>query len=63
MREDGRESANIEDRRDEGPTGDDRPLIGGRHIGIGAVLVAVAASYFFGVDPRVVLSLISGGPT
>jgi hypothetical protein len=63
VREDGRESANIEDRRDEGPTGDDRPLIGGRHIGIGAVLVAVAASYFFGVDPRVVLSLISGGPT
>ncbi len=64
MREDGRESTNIEDRRDEGPTGgDDRPLIGGRHIGIGAVLVALAASYFLGIDPRVVLGLMSGAPT
>ena len=63
MREDGRESTNIEDRRAEGPTGDAGPLIGGRHIGIGAVLVALAASYFLGVDPRVVLGLLSGGPT
>jgi predicted metalloprotease len=62
MREDGRESTNIEDRRDEGPTGD-APLIGGRHIGIGAVLIALAASYFLGVDPRVVLGLMSGAPT
>jgi uncharacterized protein len=64
VREDGRESANIEDRRDEGPTGGDGgPLIGGRHIGIGAVLVALAASYFLGVDPRVLLGLMSGGAT
>jgi len=63
VREDGRESTNIEDRRAEGPTGDGGPLIGGRHIGIGAVLVALAASYFLGVDPRVVLGLMSGTST
>jgi predicted metalloprotease len=63
MREDGRESDNIEDRRAEGPTGDGGgPMIGGRHIGIGAIVVALAASYFFGIDPRVVLGLMSGGP-
>ena len=64
MREDGRESDNVEDRRGEGPTGDDGgSLIGGRHIGIGAVLIAVAASYFLGIDPRVVLGLMSASPT
>jgi uncharacterized protein len=63
MREDGRESDNVEDRRAEGPTGDGAgPTIGGRHIGIGAVVVAIAASYFFGIDPRVVLGLMSGAP-
>jgi len=61
MREDGRESDNVEDLRDEGPTGAG-PMIGGRHIGIGAVVVAVAASYFFGIDPRIVLGLMSGAP-
>ena len=61
MREDGRESDNVEDRRDEGPTGGGS-MIGGRHIGIGAVLVAIAASYFFGIDPRIVLGLTSGAP-
>jgi uncharacterized protein len=61
MREDGRESDNIEDRRAEGPADGGGGMIGGRHIGIGAVVLALAASYFFGIDPRVVLGLMSGG--
>jgi uncharacterized protein len=61
MREDGRESDNVEDRRAEGPTGGGF-AIGGRHIGIGGVVLALAASYFFGVDPRVVLGLMSAAP-
>jgi uncharacterized protein len=60
MREDGRESDNVEDLRGQGPTGGG---IGARHIGIGGVLVALAASYFFGIDPRVVLGLMSAVPS
>ncbi|HUN92716.1 MAG TPA: neutral zinc metallopeptidase [Burkholderiaceae bacterium] len=61
MLEDGRESDNIEDRRGEAGVGGGGFPIGGRHVGIGAIVVAVAASYFFGIDPRVVLGLMSGG--
>jgi predicted metalloprotease len=61
MREDGRESDNVEDLRDQGPTGGG-PMIGGRHIGIGGIVLALAASYFFGIDPRVVLGLMSAVP-
>lgn len=50
--DDQRESDNVEDRRGQGG------LPGGR-AGVGAVLVALAASYFFGIDPSVVLSLMS----
>jgi hypothetical protein len=53
--EDERESDNVEDRR--GMTG---LPIGGRGLGLGAVLVALIASYFFGVDPGVVLGLLQG---
>ncbi|MGB7479301.1 MAG: neutral zinc metallopeptidase [Burkholderiaceae bacterium] len=49
-----RESDNIEDRR--GGFG-----IGGRSIGIGTVVVALVVSYFFGIDPGTVLSLLGGG--
>lgn len=52
-----RESSNVEDRR--GASGG--RLIGGRSIGIGSVLIAVVASYFFGVDPGTVLSVLEGG--
>ena len=68
MRTDGRESENVEDRRGEGPVGGGfgggLPL--GR-VGIGTVVVALVASYFLGIDPRVVLGVLggvqSGAPT
>lgn len=55
--EDEPESSNIEDRRAS-------PLRGGMRIGrlsIWAVLLALVAAYF-GIDPRLVLSLMQGGP-
>jgi len=54
--DDERESENVEDRRGQRglPTG-------GRSMGIGAIVIALAASYFLGVDPRVVLGLLDGG--
>jgi len=56
--EDERESENVEDRR--GQSGRRLPG-GGRSVGIGAIVIALAASYFLGVDPSVVLSLLEGG--
>ncbi|KVN99043.1 metalloprotease [Burkholderia ubonensis] len=54
------ESQNVEDRRNGGGG-----FGGGRAtIGIGTIVVALAASYFFGIDPRVVLegaSALQGG--
>lgn len=56
--EDQRESDNIEDRRGEGG----RSGFGiGRGVGIGTLLVVLAASYFLGIDPSVILSLFTGG--
>jgi uncharacterized protein len=54
-----RESDNVEDRRGEGSGGGGFGL-GGRSIGIGAVVVALVASYLFGIDPGTVLSILSG---
>ena len=51
-----RESDNVEDRRGGGLG------LGGRSIGIGTIVVALVASYFLGIDPGTVLSLLSGGP-
>lgn len=53
-----RESDNVEDRRDDGGG---LGGLGGRHIGIGSVVIALVASYFFGINPMTVLSLLSGG--
>ncbi|KVW67593.1 neutral zinc metallopeptidase [Burkholderia ubonensis] len=53
------ESQNVEDRRGGGGFGGGRATIG-----IGTIVVALAASYFFGIDPRVVLegaSALQGG--
>ena len=50
-----RESDNVEDRRGAGGFG-----LGGRSIGIGTVVVALVASYFLGIDPGTVLSILSG---
>ncbi len=50
MRDDGRESRNVEDRR--GQSG--RRGLGGGGIGIGTIVIVLAA-WYFGVDPNVVL--------
>lgn len=55
-----RESDNVEDRRGSGGGGGGFGL-GGRSIGIGTVVVALVASYLFGIDPGTVLSILSGG--
>jgi predicted metalloprotease len=57
--EDERESDNVEDRRGAGGGGFP---IGGRGLGIGGVLIALAASYFFGIDPSIVMGLLQGDP-
>jgi predicted metalloprotease len=53
-----RESENVEDRRAEGYSGGGglRPM----HVGIGTIVVALAASYFFGIDPSTVVSILGG---
>jgi predicted metalloprotease len=56
--QDGEESSNVEDVRGSGGGG--LPF-GGRSIGIGAVVVALLGSYFFGIDPSVILGLLGGG--
>ncbi|CAG2149813.1 KPN_02809 family neutral zinc metallopeptidase [Cupriavidus plantarum] len=58
------ESQNVEDRRGGYGGGGGFGLpVGGRTIGIGTVIVALAASYFFGIDPSVIFqgaSVIQG---
>ncbi len=58
-----RESDNVEDRRGGGGVGGGggRGGIGGRGIGIGSIVIALAASYFLGINPMTVLSILSGG--
>jgi uncharacterized protein len=51
-----RESDNVEDRRGGGGFG-----FGGRSVGLGTIAIALVASYFFGVSPTTVLSLLTGG--
>ena len=45
------ESQNVEDRRGSGGIG-----IGGGTIGIGTIIVALAASYFFGINPMTIIN-------
>jgi predicted metalloprotease len=54
--EDERESENVEDRRGEDFGGGIRP----GHIGIGTIAMALVASYFLGVSPSTILSVLSG---
>lgn len=63
-----RESDNVEDRRGEGGGGGFGGGgggggfgFGGRSIGLGTVAVALVASYFLGINPLTVLSMLSGG--
>ena len=50
------ESSNVEDRRGGGGGGFG---IGRGGVGIGTVVIALAASYFFGIDPSLILGLAS----
>lgn len=52
-----RESTNVEDAR--GSTGGGAGL----KVGVGGTLLALAASYFLGIDPRLILGLMSAVPT
>jgi len=68
MRTDGRESDNVEDRR--GQSGSRLPggmRMGRGGLGIGTIVVALVASYFLGIDPRIVMGVLggmdSGAPT
>jgi len=51
-----RESDNVEDRR----SSSGRPMLGGRSIGIGTIVVALLGGWLFGVNPLTILGLLSG---
>lgn len=55
--DDQNESGNVEDRRGGGFGG---VGIGRGGLGLGSIVVALVASYFLGIDPTVILSLLSG---
>jgi hypothetical protein len=59
--DDENESSNVEDRRGEGGGGGSAVGLGG--VGIGTIVLALAASYFFGIDPSVILGLASHAPS
>jgi len=58
-----RESDNVEDLRGSGGGGrggGGLPMLGGRGIGIGGIVVALLASWAFGINPLTVLSALDG---
>lgn len=65
MRDDGRESSNVEDRRGEssGPGNGIGGLLFGslRGKSIVVIIVAAAAAYFFDIDPNLIMRLLGGG--
>jgi predicted metalloprotease len=56
------ESQNVEDRRG-GSGGGGFRMGGGRTIGIGTIVIAFAAAYFFGIDPMLILNGGSVAPS
>ncbi|MDE2400737.1 MAG: zinc metallopeptidase [Burkholderiales bacterium] len=59
-----RQSDNVEDVRDgDGPADGGRQgfSLGGRGLSLGTVVIALVASYFLGINPMTVLSLLGGG--
>ncbi len=59
--DDQRESDNIEDRRGGGFGGGGGLRLGGGRLGLGTIAIALIASYFLGINPLTVLSMLSGG--
>ncbi len=59
--DDHRESDNVEDRRGGGGFGGGGLRLGGGRLGIGTIAIALVASYFLGINPLTVLSMLSGG--
>lgn len=55
-----RESDNVEDQRGSGGGGGGFG-IGGKSIGLGTIVIALIGSYFFGIDPSVILGGGGGG--
>jgi uncharacterized protein len=60
-----RESDNVEDRRSSGGmgSGGSRGIggLGGGRLGIGGIVIALVASYFLGINPMTILSILGGG--
>ncbi len=54
-----RESNNVEDRRASGGSG--MRLGGGRGIGLGTIVIALLASWLFGINPLTVIGVLGGG--
>jgi len=59
--DDQRESDNLEDRRGSGMGGGGGLRLGGGRLGLGTIAIALIASYFLGINPLTVLSMLSGG--
>lgn len=59
--DDQRESDNLEDRRGSGYGGGGGLRLGGGRLGLGTIAIALVASYFLGINPMTVLSMLSGG--
>ena len=59
--DDQRESDNLEDRRGSGMGGGGGLRLGGGRLGLGTIAIALVASYFLGINPMTVLSMLSGG--
>jgi predicted metalloprotease len=55
------QSNNVEDVRGSGGGGGGGFGIGGGTLGIGSIVIALVGSWFFGVSPSTILSLLSGG--
>lgn len=53
-----RQSDNVEDRRSGGGGG---PMLGGRNIGIGTIVVALVGGWVLGINPLTILGVLSGG--
>ena len=51
-----RQSDNVEDRR-----GDGAPMLGGRSIGMGTIVVALIGGWVLGINPLTLLGVLSGG--